>query len=689
MFLKQVDLTTALRPSYLPDEDLIFVQDNVGLYEGKYKLPNHQNGAVYLTSHRICYVDKAEPRRYSVAIDLKDVDRYEFYAGFLKSSAKITLVPKAAKRSSLQPRSPALSSFPSRTGSGTPNPNSSQTTESQYRAPPVDPTPTTTATWVCTICTFSNPVPSNFDPSTATAHTPLPPCLACGIKPTLAHVLKATISNATSRQPVPSPALYTPLPVRPKANTELSAQVGGGSLTTGTPRASPQASDPDASFQCPRCTFLNHPSLLSCEICGAPLISHDIPSQISSAAGNRSETDSPGPFLNSSLANLPDTPAAESIKLSFRGGGEKIFYQRLKDAMTQRKWLLHGAPPIPKSSSASTDRSLMSTNNANSSLDSSVSQPSDTAPQRAKIAGIAGLEHHSKAMRKNNELVIGSAFEDLEALMASAKEIVALAETFARQVNKGKAGGGSTSESALLAESASQLGLITTKDIVGSSSGSKGESLYLTELARTLAEFLSDDARGVLKRAGGIISLVDLWAMFNRARGGVELVSPADFAKAANLFEKLGLPVRLRTFKSGVKVVQGSDRTDEHTIRALLSWLKDLHDIPPDELAEAGTGLGRQEVTWDWREFGRGVTARDVAERFGWSIGVAEEELEMAEERGVLCRDEGIEGIRFWENFVDLGEGKAYDERKKKEEELRLKREEEKIMQVLKEGGFI
>lgn len=34
MFLKRIDLTTALRPSYLPDEVLLFVQDNVGLYEG-------------------------------------------------------------------------------------------------------------------------------------------------------------------------------------------------------------------------------------------------------------------------------------------------------------------------------------------------------------------------------------------------------------------------------------------------------------------------------------------------------------------------------------------------------------------------------------------------------------------------------------------------------------------------------
>ena len=34
MFLRQIDLTTALRPSLLPEETLLFVQDAVGLYEG-------------------------------------------------------------------------------------------------------------------------------------------------------------------------------------------------------------------------------------------------------------------------------------------------------------------------------------------------------------------------------------------------------------------------------------------------------------------------------------------------------------------------------------------------------------------------------------------------------------------------------------------------------------------------------
>jgi hypothetical protein len=40
MFLHQLDLTTALRPSLLPEETLLFVQDAVGLYEG-YELDLH------------------------------------------------------------------------------------------------------------------------------------------------------------------------------------------------------------------------------------------------------------------------------------------------------------------------------------------------------------------------------------------------------------------------------------------------------------------------------------------------------------------------------------------------------------------------------------------------------------------------------------------------------------------------
>ncbi|KAL8807849.1 MAG: hypothetical protein Q9182_000498 [Xanthomendoza sp. 2 TL-2023] len=421
-----LDLTTALRPSLLPDETLLFVQDTVGLYEGKFKIPGFQTGYAYLTSHRACYVDNAEPRQNSVAINLKEVEKYEFYGGFLKSSAKVLL------------------------------------------------------------------------------------------------------------------------------------------------------------------------------------------------------SESPGPSLENQASVFDKDP--EVIKFSFRAGGEKIFYERLKGAMTQRKWLLQNAPPIPKF-----DQPFSSP-----VLDSR--QPQHAPNSRPKVVGIAGLERRGLELRKNNETVIGSAFEDLEALMASAKEVIALAERFAhRAADKG------VDDDALLVESATALGMVTTKNMLGSKAGS--ESLYLSELSRNVAEFLTDDAKGILRKEGGIMSLVDLWAVFNRTRGGVELVSPADFEKAARLWDTLNLPVRLRQFKNGLLVVQQHDWTDDKTVAQLLTWLQEFHVVSPNE-----------DQSWDVEAFGRGVTAQEAAMRFGWSIGVASEELEMAEEKGAVCREEGVEGIKYWENWLVPGQ---------------------------------
>ena len=327
--------------------------------------------------------------------------------------------------------------------------------------------------------------------------------------------------------------------------------------------------------------------------------------------------------LNISLVETP-----ECIKLSFRAGGDKIFYERLKGAMVQRKWLLQNAPPVPQPNASLSPASGGYTG-----------AQDGHEPSKTSGGGIAGLERRGHELRKNNQVVIGNAFEDLEALMASAKEIVALAESFAS-----KPADGSPEAKALINESAAALGMITTKEMLGSTSGS--DTLYLSELSRNLAEYLTDDRQGVLRKEGGIMSLVDLWAMFNRARNGVELISPVDFEKAARLWERLGLPVRLREFRNGLLVVQRHDWTDDKTMAQILAWLQELHFEPAGE-----------EVAWDVVTFGRGVTAQEAATKFGWSVGVASEELEMAEEKGALCREEGVEGLRFWENMIVETEG--------------------------------
>ncbi|KAK4552299.1 Vacuolar protein-sorting-associated protein 36 [Recurvomyces mirabilis] len=602
MFLRQLDLTTALRPSLYDDETLLSVQDSVGLYEGKFKIPHYQNGHAYLTSHRVCYVDNDDPRKYSVAVDLKEIERPEFSARFLKSSPKITLFPKATRQGVPALRSPVPRYASPADALITPGASASR--------PAASPAPPSTrdlnATWVCNVCGMSNAVPRNFDPATANQYTPLPPCQTCGVKPELALILKASISAMSNRPASQTPAAFA---------------------TNGAAGSSP--SFPKAINQCPRCTFQNDPSLRECEICGALLTAASI---VAAQDLNHGQTrpESPGPTLTGSIL---DDDTIETIKFSFRAGGEKPFLDRLKGALVQRKWLLQSAPPIPRPGLNSAPAGPGPGVFANGQ-----SIPATPPP---RVVGIAGLERRGAELRQNNQTVIGTAFEDLEALMTSAKEVIAMAEQFAKQN-----GNDSVEARNLLSDSASALGLVTTKDMLGA--GSASETLYVTELARNLAEFLTDDRRGVLRWEGGIMSLVDLWAVFNRTRNGIELISPLDFEKAADMWENLRLPIRLRTFKSGLRVVQERSRTDERTISSLLAWLRD---------AQHSSGLPLEQT------FGIGVTALQTAERFGWSVGVATEELEMAEEIGALCRDQSLDGIRFWENHIMsiFGEQKTTD----------------------------
>ena len=378
-------------------------------------------------------------------------------------------------------------------------------------------------------------------------------------------------------------------------------------------------------FQCPRCTFLNHPSLPNCELCGTSLVA-GCSTESTAGGATFQRPDSPGPTLNGYFLDIDHN--LESLKLSFRSGGEKIFHERLKGAMLQRKWLLQNAPPVPRPD-------IPSNSSPDGLLTLSGKQWGEAPPSRSNIVGIAGLERRGMELRKNNEMVLGNAFEDLEALMASAKEIIALAERFATKGSDG----GTEGAKEILQESATALGMITTKDMLTSSTSS--ETLYLSELSRNLAEYLTDDAKGILRKEGGVMSLVDLWAVFNRARGGVELISPLDFEKAACLWDKLNLSVRLRQFKNGLLVVQRHDWTDDKTIAQLLNWLQSLHTSPPSG-----------DAYWDCEAFGRGVTAQEAAQKFGWSVGVATEELDMAEEHGALCREESLQGLRYWENWI-------------------------------------
>ncbi|KAJ0045859.1 hypothetical protein Pint_05725 [Pistacia integerrima] len=150
--------------------------------------------------------------------------------------------------------------------------------------------------------------------------------------------------------------------------------------------------------------------------------------------------------------------------------------------------------------------------------------------------------------------------------------------------------------------------------------------------------FLADFVKIPLERAGGMINLIDIYCLFNRARGTVEnyspalslctaLISPDDLLQACSLWEKFDVPVMLRKFDSGVMVIQNKSHSDEE----VFARIKALVTKP--EALQAG------------------ISASDAAMALGIAPAMAKEHLLTAESRGLLCRDISPDGFHFYFNL--------------------------------------
>ncbi len=77
---------------------------------------------------------------------------------------------------------------------------------------------------------------------------------------------------------------------------------------------------------------------------------------------------------------------------------------------------------------------------------------------------------------------------------------------------------------------------------------------YYSQLAAQFAQFV----QAALDRCGGIMTLIDAYCLYNRARG-TDLISPKDIYIAASMCPKMGLPFQLRQLKSEVWIFESSE----------------------------------------------------------------------------------------------------------------------------------
>ncbi|XP_031175860.1 vacuolar protein-sorting-associated protein 36 [Sander lucioperca] len=295
--------------------------------------------------------------------------------------------------------------------------------------------------------------------------------------------------------------------------------------------------------------------------------------------------------LHATPANKEPGPYQHSkysfIKLSFKEHGQIEFYRRLTEEMTQKRW-------------------------ENTPVSQPISTGTGSQAGRTRAVGIVGIERKIEEKRKETDKNISEAFEDLSKLMVKAKEMVELSRSIANKI-KDKQGDITEDETIRFKSYLLSMGIANpvTRDTYGSGTH------YHMQLAKQLGDML----QAPLEERGGMMALTEVYCLVNRARG-MELLSPEDLVNACKMFESLKLPLRLRVFDSGVMVVQLQSHSEEEMIASAL-----------DNVLDKGS-----------------LTAEEFAKLLGLSVLLCKERLLLAEKMGHLCRDDSVEGLRFYPN---------------------------------------
>lgn len=329
--------------------------------------------------------------------------------------------------------------------------------------------------------------------------------------------------------------------------------------------------------------------------------------------------------LSSSGAPCPHIRTAPTssmfvyIVLRNQSGSESVF-PKLAEILQAKTWQVNPQHQEDARMVSLSPVPLKPVGGRNSSNPEDVLNPSR---MNTTMAGVSGILLRDQKQREETEKNLHDAFLDLKALMSKAKEMVALAEKMRAKLLAAPNGqAGSTDDDDTTSRQEMQDWMLSvgiaspvTKETAG--------ALYHQQLSRQLADFV----KVPVQKAGGMLALVDVYCLFNRARG-TELISPEDLLRACTLWGKIDVPVVLRRFDSGVMVIQSKSQSDEEVFMRIKSLL---------------TRTGDSTMV--------GVSASEAARTLGVAPALAKEQLLAAEIKGHLCRDDGPDGLRFFLNF--------------------------------------
>mmetsp|Transcript_4763 Transcript_4763/g.12517 ORF Transcript_4763/g.12517 Transcript_4763/m.12517 type:complete len:446 (-) Transcript_4763:41-1378(-) len=244
------------------------------------------------------------------------------------------------------------------------------------------------------------------------------------------------------------------------------------------------------------------------------------------------------------------------------------------------------------------------------------------------------LQHQEHARLAKNALS-----GDAEQLLSEAAELIGVIRKYVTTIHRnqqqkqkeqqagggdeGGNGSGMSDEDAMklnsLLEDMGMTSALSKADLSTSSKFTIGKGSSTTEYHELVARQVADFLHPKWDSVGGILTMTDVFCLFNRARGS-NLISPEDLRSAMGTAGKLELGISARTFPSGLAVVQQSSWDDNKMAQKLADLCKG------------------------------GMTSLQASRALHTSPLLAQEHLASAERLGVLCRDVTLETVRFFPN---------------------------------------
>lgn len=327
----------------------------------------------------------------------------------------------------------------------------------------------------------------------------------------------------------------------------------------------------------------------------------------------------------------PDTTqgyqAVNEVEIRFLDGNKEEFMEFLRRTLDRKSW------------DYILNKVQVETNaNRNQMTPNPPKNQSDGTEFSVKNAGIGGIMRRQEQTVQNMDQLTKIALSDLNHLIEKAREVVSTVQRYAQTIQESSASASEKDET--MSETSTQINeryeienIMQDIGIISPVTKLSSGRSYHKQLAREICDILLTKDR--LLRLGGIITLTDLYCLINKLHG-TDLVSPHDLVKASECVESLRLGIKMKVFpKSEVKVLQLTSSTpakgDSSQDAEFTNQILRLIGSSPY-----------------YRE--NGATSSEINQSLNLSYLVVKELLYVLEQQQKLCRDDSVEGVRFFIN---------------------------------------